>query len=696
MSAEERSGSSIRIAGIAPDGKMRDQNDSTQSGPAPKWPRGALNGWRSYTPIVLVALLGSLASWFVFDKVTDLEQQRRLSAFSEAARDRLLVVQRELVYALGVVQDIGSFFDASRYVTRRQFREFVGPALRRSLGIEALQWVPRVAAQDREKFVADARRSLPSFQILEAGEDGMSRTADSRPVHFPILYVQPYQHNRERLGSDLAADPEALAQLEDAAATGKIRVSEPEPLSGRASDQYGFYVYLAVYERDYEEETEHGGEGEAENAAGPTANLRGFASGLFRVGDLVENALDHLGTGGVDMRFFASRPSPKAEPFYIHSSRARVGDGLRGVDDASVIGHPAYLGEIQVGDRTWTVVCNPVPGYFEPDLWRSRLILGGGIAFTLLACVYLFALIGRAQEVRRLVGQRTLELEQANEALNKEVTERRRAEHALQMLNITLEHRIARRAAEAERRARDLEQFAYVASHDLKAPLRGIANLASWLKDDLRERLTPETAEQLDLLRDRVARMNALVEGLLAYSRIGRAEGTIEEVDTAALVAETVDSLAPPPGFRVEVAPNMPHLYTDALHLGQVFANLIGNAITHHDRARGVIRISGREMDRQCEFQVSDDGPGIPQKYHQKVFMMFQTLTVKDYGANTGIGLALVKKLIEEHGGSIRLSSGPGRGCLFEFTWAKQEPVPEPANQSVEGEPRNGGRTRDE
>jgi signal transduction histidine kinase len=331
------------------------------------------------------------------------------------------------------------------------------------------------------------------------------------------------------------------------------------------------------------------------------------------------------------------------------------------------------VGEIPVGERTWTVVCNPVEGYFEREDWSGQVIFVGGIAFTLLACVYLFAMLGRAQEVRRLVAQRTLELEGANAALNKEVTERRRAEHALQLLNVTLERRVAQRAAEAERRARDLEQFAYVASHDLKAPLRGIANLATWLKDDLHDKLTAETAEQIDLLRDRVARMNALVEGLLAYSRVGRTRGSVEEVDTAALVADTIDSLAPPSGFRVEVAPDMPRLSTDRLQLGQVFANLIGNAINHHDRDVGVVRVSGRELDERCEFEVSDDGPGIPPEYHDKVFMMFQTLTVKDFGSNTGIGLALVKKLVEEHGGTIRLTSGEGRGTSFTFTWLKTE-----------------------
>jgi signal transduction histidine kinase len=635
---------------------------------------GRVHGKWSYAPIVLVAAVGLLVTWVVVARVTDLEHQRRLSAFSEAARDRLLVVQRELAYSVGVVQDIASFFEASRYVSRRQFREFVGPAIRRSPAIQALGWVPRVAAEDRADFLEDARRSFPPFQLLErGGTEGLVEADPSRPFHYPFLYVQPYPENRDLLGLDLAASPGVLAVLRDAEAAGETRVSAPRQLLEPDAPGRGFSVYRPVYERAEEQETAQSEPDETRESAQTRGDLRGFAVGLFRVGELIDQALRALGPAGVDLRFYEAEPTPGSAPFYVHSSRARAEDTVGLGSAEGLRDHPSFTGEIPVGDRSWVVVCTPVPGYFERDDWSSLFIMASGVAFTLLASVYLFALIGRAQQVRRLVAQRTLELERANSALNKEVAERRRAEHALQMLNITLEHRVARRAAEAERRARDLEQFAYVASHDLKAPLRGIANLAGWLKEDLHDKLGPDTAEQLDLLTDRVARMHALVEGLLAYSRIGRAEPTAAEVDTARLVADTVDSLAPPPGFRVEVARGMPTLVTDPLHLGQVFANLIGNAIVHHDRDRGRIRVTGRELDDGCEFQVSDDGPGIPPEYQEKVFLMFQTLAVRDFGANTGIGLALVKKLVEEHGGTIRLKSGPGRGSRFVFTWLKEE-----------------------
>jgi signal transduction histidine kinase len=279
--------------------------------------------------------------------------------------------------------------------------------------------------------------------------------------------------------------------------------------------------------------------------------------------------------------------------------------------------------------------------------------------------------MGRTAKVRRLVRERTAQLTDANDALNREIGERMHAETELKMLNETLEQRVARRSAEANRRAQELEQFAYVASHDLKAPLRGIANLAGWLQEDLDGKLTEATREQLELLRDRVKRMNALIEGLLDYSRIGRTEQSVETVDVNELLVEIVDSLSPPQAFSIMIAPDMPTLKTDRLQLSQVFANLISNSIKHHGGERGHVWIKVSDNGDFYEFTVKDDGPGIAPEYHEKIFMMFQTLEAKDYDTDTGIGLALVRKIVQEHGGAIKLKSQQGKGARFRFTWPK-------------------------
>ncbi|MBT8127055.1 MAG: GHKL domain-containing protein [Gammaproteobacteria bacterium] len=354
---------------------------------------------------------------------------------------------------------------------------------------------------------------------------------------------------------------------------------------------------------------------------------------------------------------------------YRHSSRYHPADSQRNPEIGKSGVNKELTRTIRVTDRQWEVVCSSIPGRFQPDPWSGWATLAAGLPFTTLLTIYLSTLIGRTAKVERLVAERTTQLVEVNAELNNEIKERLYAEKELQKLNETLEHRVSIRTAEAERHVKELEQFAYVTSHDLKAPLRGIANLASWLEEDLREKLTEATREQLELLRDRVQRMNALIEGLLEYSRIGKAAHTLESVDTSELLAEVIDSLSPPDGFVVDVAANMPTLYTDRLHLYQVFSNLIGNSIKHCKDMRGHAEVAVHNRDEYYEFEISDDGPGIAPEYHDKIFMMFQTLEAKDYGNNTGIGLALVKKLVQEHGGTITLDSTEGKGATFRFSW---------------------------
>jgi PAS domain S-box-containing protein len=227
-------------------------------------------------------------------------------------------------------------------------------------------------------------------------------------------------------------------------------------------------------------------------------------------------------------------------------------------------------------------------------------------------------------------------------------------------------------AARLEERNRELEQFNYVVSHDLKAPLRAIGSLSEWLEEDLQDQLTNESLRNMQLLRGRVYRLEALINGLLQYSRLGSSKLRFELVLVAELLAEVIDSLSPPPGFTVVVQPPMPILNTDRMLLGQVFTNLIDNAITHHHRPQGQVKITVSEQEDFYEFAVSDDGLGIDERFYNKIFMIFQTLEPRDKRERTGIGLALVKRIVKRQGGQIWIVSAVGKGSTFYFTWPKK------------------------
>jgi len=248
---------------------------------------------------------------------------------------------------------------------------------------------------------------------------------------------------------------------------------------------------------------------------------------------------------------------------------------------------------------------------------------------------------------------------------HEDITARRGTEEALR-------HRVEELAAMTltlERRNAELDQFAYITSHDLRAPLRGIANLSRWIEEDLEEAISPEVALQFDLLRGRVNRMDAMIEGILRYSRVGRAEVAPETVDVKALLTDVIDLLHPPLGIAITLDDDMPTLLTQRLSLQQVFQNLLSNAIKHHDKANGHIHVGVKGYAGWHEFSVADDGPGIAPKYHDNVWMIFQTLEARDKVENTGVGLALVKKIVEDQGGTVGVTSEEGKGATFHFTW---------------------------
>lgn len=221
-----------------------------------------------------------------------------------------------------------------------------------------------------------------------------------------------------------------------------------------------------------------------------------------------------------------------------------------------------------------------------------------------------------------------------------------------------------------ENRNRELDQFAYVASHDLKAPLRGVVTVVKWIEDELPHELSPQMRQYLDMMKGRLHRLEDLINGLLAYARAGRTEQKLEEVDVNQLVRE-VTELVVPPTFQLEIPTPLPVFTTDRLSLQQVFTNLIGNAAKYHHRPNGRITVRCLDAGECYRFRVEDDGPGIAPQFHQKVFLMFQTLRDRHTAESTGIGLSIVKKIIEEQKGTIHIESAEGEGAAFVFTWPK-------------------------
>ncbi|MDN3650409.1 HAMP domain-containing sensor histidine kinase [Reinekea marina] len=255
--------------------------------------------------------------------------------------------------------------------------------------------------------------------------------------------------------------------------------------------------------------------------------------------------------------------------------------------------------------------------------------------------------------------------------LSNEVEQRKVVEANLQEKTLHLKEESGRIASMNE----ELKAFAYASSHDLKSPLRGIKQLAVWIEEDLKHvdsELPPEIPENFELMKTRVTRMERLLDDLLEYSEIGKTEGSSREVETSTLCSEVFDLVGGnDSGLTLKLESSLPIFKTHHTPFTQVIRNLIDNAIKHHDKPNGTILVKALEHDNQYEFIVEDDGPGVPESQMERVVELFTTLKPKDECEGSGMGLAIIKKIIANYGGEMRLTTNSQGGLSVSFTWPK-------------------------
>ncbi|MEK6749630.1 MAG: PAS domain-containing sensor histidine kinase, partial [Pseudomonadota bacterium] len=217
----------------------------------------------------------------------------------------------------------------------------------------------------------------------------------------------------------------------------------------------------------------------------------------------------------------------------------------------------------------------------------------------------------------------------------------------------------------------DLDEFTYVASHDLKSPLRGIESLLEWIEEDLGDTAADTVKNNLKRAHIRIKRMEKLIEDLLEYARSGRQQSETKTLDLKQTIDDIVQLLAPPDSFSIEIGGYLGEIQASSIPLETVLRNLISNALKHHDQNHGTIQITITPEDAYCIFDIKDDGPGIPTNAHERIFKLFQTLSSED-GSRSGVGLAVCKRLVEAHGGKIEVHAQDNqRGTRFRFWWPR-------------------------
>jgi len=223
-----------------------------------------------------------------------------------------------------------------------------------------------------------------------------------------------------------------------------------------------------------------------------------------------------------------------------------------------------------------------------------------------------------------------------------------------------------------EKANHELKIYNYIIAHDLKAPLRAMNNIIEWLGEDYADKFDEEGNKLLGLLKNRATRMHDLIDSILRYSKIGKSEVIFEETYLSDLIKSTVSLLHVPDNIKVNTINVEQTVMIPRIYLQQIFQNLLSNSIKFMDKEDGVINIGFEELETEYKFWVQDNGKGIEKKFFDKIFALFQTLQPKDEYENTGIGLSLVKKIIETYNGKLWLESEIGVGTTFYFTLPKE------------------------
>lgn len=486
---------------------------------------------------------------------------------------------------------------------REAFEAMVNPWIRANPCITAFEWAPVVPADRLDAFELSVRDEHPDYEVTELASPGVLRPVRPHGVHTPIRFIEPLPRERSALGYDLSSSPERRRALELASTTGGVVLTEAVRLVAYPQE-WGVLAVSAAYS------------GPAQVADASSRPVSGFVATVLRVGELVEAARVRAGTQPLSMRVTDLTASP---PLL-----------LSGPDGAAAPDELAWSTRDTVGGRSWLVEVRGVHGV---RAWVGWTVLAAGLACTGLVTAFVLDAGTRALKVERLVAERTAALEQVNDALTRSNLE--------------------------------LQRFAYVASHDMREPLRTIHCFAELLQQEDGDRLGDEGRDHVRRIVAATRRMQGLVREVLAYSRI---EGGGEVFDLVPLAEpviaalEDLDALVRESGATV-VVEALPSAWCDRVQMVQLFQNLLSNAIKfRRPDVAAQIKVSGRQTASGVEVVVRDNGIGVEPRFFDRIFEMFQTLHAAGRYPGQGIGLATCRKIVERHGGHIWMTSVPGLG----------------------------------
>ena len=575
--------------------------------------------WRGrqiWATLPLVALFALVVVIFV--QASQREAQaigQRLQADAEEFASRL---RSEAAQTAGAVQSLRGLFESSDTVTLAEFQKFAALTQEQAPGLLFLSWAPLVLHEQRAHF--EASEDVTIHDIPQAAAPSPLPAA-ARDRYAPVMAISARYADLADRGYDLYSEPlraQTLARVVDGL---QPVISEPLQLVQDLGDRRGLLIMVPV---------------QSEQAG----SLRGFVIGALRAHEMLALPLKRLEAAGIRVRLSAS---PGASPVYTSAGwREPAARDLGWQKSVEVLG------------RRWQVQAMlPAEYLVSHRSLAAWTVLTAGMLFTGLFGIFVLVIIGRTSRIAQLVDERTADLAREIERANQ------------------LEHAARRQAEKLAASNRDLEQFAYVASHDLQAPLRTIASFAGLLESRYSRVLDVKGQDFLEAIVDGAQEMKSRINDLLQLSRVNAERAEMAPVhldDVLQSVCRQLQKDIDDTGARIVSGP-LPQVLGDRQLLEQLFQNLIGNAIKFQKGGQKPhVEIGAEPRGGTWRVTVRDNGIGISRNSMQEMFVMFRRLPTAEKYSGTGIGLAVCKKIVDLHHGRIEVESQVGQGAAFIIT----------------------------
>ncbi len=616
-----------------------------------------------FLPPVFILIFGIGLSLTFFFSIRHLEQKNLRDAFGRIATNRTLALQREIQDIFDMLDSVRYFFESSQLVERQEFTKFTSSFWNDSKGLQAITWAPCVKDSERERFEASVKpNDSLVFSIKERNEEGEFVAAQKRDEYFPVYYVEPFAMNKTAWGYDLASETARQEALADARDHNTTAITEGLQLVLGSQEIISFLIFKPLFQKNASIET----------VQDRQQHLEGFVIGVFRVQDLVEYVMSLTDIRSVSIYLCdLSAPLERRSLAYYTQGACDLGklpDGLaNGMLPSGLYSKKTF----ETGTRTWSIVCTPEPEMVAMyTTWNSWTTFSIGLLLTGFVFFYYQTMRRRTEAIENLVQIRTAEL-------NRELDQRKRAEAELSQLTKSLKVKNA-----------ELESVVYIASHDLRSPLVNINGFSQELQnscdtipmllkgepisektvDSIEKLLNTDIPESLNFIHAGVEKMQMLTNGLLQISRVGTTAFDIQVIDMNRLfenIVETNAYQAKKKGVVITLDP-VPSCRADMAKTNQVFSNLFSNALKYlvPDRP-GKIHITGWQKEGRSVYCVEDNGIGIPESDHKKIFQMFQRAAAGYTVEGEGLGLAIVLRVLDCQNGEIWLESEVGKGSKF-------------------------------